>query len=95
MFIRYKKYNFETKNLANINYSEIHFYNTSNRDKVNIISKLFEEGVINIIVGTKSLLGEGWDSPCINTLILASNVGSFMSSNQMRGRAIRKDKTIP
>jgi superfamily II DNA or RNA helicase len=46
-------------------------------------------------VGTKSLLGEGWDSPCINSLILASFVGSFVLSNQMRGRAIRIDKTNP
>ena len=40
-------------------------------------------------------MGEGWDSPCINTLILASFVGSFMLSNQMRGRAIRIDKNNP
>jgi hypothetical protein len=41
------------------------------------------------------LLGEGWDSPVINTLILASYVGSFMLSNQMRGRAIRIDRNVP
>jgi hypothetical protein len=34
-------------------------------------------------------LGEGWDGPSINTLILASFVGSYVLSNQMRGRAIR------
>ncbi|MFV0555667.1 MAG: hypothetical protein ACK5LM_00975, partial [Lactovum sp.] len=34
-------------------------------------------------------LGEGWDAPAINSLILASFVGSFVLSNQMRGRAIR------
>ncbi len=58
---------------------------------VSIITKLFENGAIKILVGTKSLLGEGWDAPSINSLILASFVGSFVSSNQMRGRAIRKD----
>ncbi|GAA3631439.1 DEAD/DEAH box helicase family protein [Flavivirga jejuensis] len=58
---------------------------------VNIITKLFENGAIKILVGTKSLLGEGWDAPSINSLVLASFVGSFVSSNQMRGRAIRKD----
>ncbi len=66
-----------------------------NRDKVSVIGKLFESGEICALVGTKSLLGEGWDSPCINTLILASFVGSFMLSNQMRGRAIRTDKNNP
>ncbi|WP_298424249.1 DEAD/DEAH box helicase family protein [uncultured Kordia sp.] len=58
-------------------------------DLVADITKLFEFGYITILVGTKSLLGEGWDSPAINTLILASFVGSYVSSNQMRGRAIR------
>lgn len=58
-------------------------------DLVADITKLFELGHITILVGTKSLLGEGWDSPSINTLILASFVGSYVSSNQMRGRAIR------
>lgn len=56
---------------------------------VNAVSQLFEEGYMHVLIGTKSLLGEGWDSPCVNTLILASFVGSFMLSNQMRGRAIR------
>ena len=56
---------------------------------MNSISKLFTYGDINIIIGTKSLLGEGWDEPCINSLVLASFVGSYVLSNQMRGRAIR------
>lgn len=67
----------------------------SNKNKVSIITKIFGEGYINILIGTKSLLGEGWDSPNINSLILASFVGSFMLSNQMRGRAIRIDKNNP
>lgn len=56
---------------------------------VDAVSQLFEEGYMQVLIGTKSLFGEGWDSPCVNTLILASFVGSFMLSNQMRGRAIR------
>lgn len=76
-------------------YSEFNFSSLKNKDKVDLVSKLFEKGIINIIIGTKALLGEGWDSPCINTLILASFVGSFMLSNQMRGRAIRIDKNNP
>lgn len=59
------------------------------------VTELFTRGYINIMIGTKSLLGEGWDSPCINSLILASFVGSFMLSNQMRGRAIRTMKGNP
>ena len=64
-------------------------------ESVTLLTAAFERGLIHILVGTKALLGEGWDSPCVNTLILASFVGSFMSSNQMRGRAIRVDKNEP
>lgn len=59
------------------------------------LTDLFYQGYIRVLVGTKSLLGEGWDSPCINSLVLASFVGSFMLSNQMRGRAIRTMKGNP
>lgn len=60
-----------------------------------LVTELFNRGAIRVLIGTKSLLGEGWDSPCINSLILASFVGSFMLSNQMRGRAIRVMKGNP
>ena len=59
------------------------------------VTNIFTKGYMQVLVGTKSLLGEGWDSPCINSLILASFVGSFMLSNQMRGRAIRVFKEQP
>ena len=59
------------------------------------VTNLFTKGYMQVLIGTKSLLGEGWDSPCINSLILASFVGSFMLSNQMRGRAIRVFKDNP
>lgn len=62
---------------------------------VETITSMFENGYITKLIGTKSLLGEGWDAPSINTLILASFVGSFVSSNQMRGRAIRSQKNNP
>lgn len=59
------------------------------------VTEIFTKGYMQALIGTKSLLGEGWDSPCINSLILASFVGSFMLSNQMRGRAIRVFKQQP
>ncbi len=59
------------------------------------VTEIFTKGYMQVLIGTKSLLGEGWDSPCINSLILASFVGSFMLSNQMRGRAIRVFKEQP
>ncbi|MEY8861739.1 DEAD/DEAH box helicase family protein [Tenacibaculum singaporense] len=69
--------------------------NSSKHSIVEVITQLFELGHIKVLVGTKSLLGEGWDAPSINSLILASVVGSFVTSNQMRGRAIRVDSKNP
>jgi superfamily II DNA or RNA helicase len=76
-------------------YSSIEIRGEYYRGSVRLITSVFEQGGITVLVGTKSLLGEGWDAPCINTLVLASFVGSFMLSNQMRGRAIRVDCNQP
>ena len=62
---------------------------------VALVTRLFENGDINTLVGTQSLLGEGWDAPRVNSLIIASNVGTSMLSNQIRGRAIRSDPADP
>ncbi|MBQ7541089.1 MAG: DEAD/DEAH box helicase family protein [Clostridia bacterium] len=80
--------------LPNVLYSTVQFAG-SNKNKVSVVTKLFQQGVLRVLIGTASLLGEGWDAPCINALILASYVGSFMLTNQMRGRAIRIDKAKP
>lgn len=82
------------KPLADTSYCQLSF-SGGNRNSVAVLTQAFSQELIQILVGTKSLLGEGWDSPCINSLILASFVGSFVLSNQMRGRAIRVDLSNP
>jgi superfamily II DNA or RNA helicase len=62
---------------------------------VSLVTSLFNRGGVTVLVGTTSLLGEGWDAPSVNSLILASFVGSYMLSNQMRGRAIRTQEHNP
>ena len=62
---------------------------------VRIITEMFCAGDLTVLIGTQALLGEGWDAPAINSLILSSTVSSYMLSNQMRGRAIRIDKHNP
>lgn len=59
---------------------------------VHTVTELFQDGHIQILIGTQALLGEGWDAPAVNSLVLASFVGSFVLSNQMRGRAIRTQR---
>ena len=70
-------------------YLEIEAPESLRGEVIRAVGELFEVGAVQVLVGTKSLLGEGWDSPCVNALVLASFVGSYMLSNQMRGRAIR------
>lgn len=62
---------------------------------VPLMTELLRMGAVNVLVGTASLLGEGWDAPFLNTLVLASWVGSWVLSNQMRGRAIRTETGNP
>lgn len=88
-----KKVTFESLN--GTDYVEIMIKGTNRKKLVSSITQLFQNGFFNVVVGTKSLLGEGWDSPCINTLIMASVVGSYVLSNQTRGRAIRTDFQAP
>lgn len=71
------------------NYISIEQTEQLKHDIVHVITHIFQQGEIEVLIGTKALLGEGWDAPAINTLVLASFIGSFVSSNQMRGRAIR------
>ena len=59
------------------------------------VTTLLGQGAIKVLIGTRALLGEGWDAPAVNSLVLASFVGSFMLTNQMRGRAIRIDRQRP
>lgn len=83
----------ETKPLAyDREYVMLSLSDSLKRELVHIITRVFEAGHIQVLIGTKALLGEGWDAPSINSLILASFVGSYVLSNQMRGRAIRSLK---
>lgn len=77
------------------NYLMVSLTEQAKHDIVHIITEIFQHGGIHVLIGTKSLLGEGWDAPKMNTLILASFISSFVLSNQMRGRVIRTDKDIP
>jgi len=58
-------------------------------------TRLLNHGTLHVVVGTCALLGEGWDAPAVNTLILATNTSAAVSSNQMRGRALRVDPEAP
>ncbi|TWT81897.1 Type III restriction enzyme, res subunit [Planctomycetes bacterium CA13] len=62
---------------------------------VEMITELFQQGFTRCLVGTRGLLGEGWDANKVNVLIDLSTVTTSMTVNQLRGRSIRLDPDEP
>jgi superfamily II DNA or RNA helicase len=62
---------------------------------VQMITDLFQRGVTRCLVGTRGLLGEGWDAHKVNVLIDLTTVTTSMTVNQLRGRSIRLDPDDP
>lgn len=62
---------------------------------VEMITELFQRGITRCLVGTRGLLGEGWDANRINVLIDLTSVTTSMSVNQLRGRSFRLDPDVP
>jgi superfamily II DNA or RNA helicase len=67
----------------------------STRIYVRLVTELFEAGVTQCIVGTRGLLGEGWDALRLNTLVDLTSVTTSQSVQQLRGRSIRLDPSWP
>ncbi|WP_103062953.1 DEAD/DEAH box helicase family protein [Actinomyces qiguomingii] len=62
---------------------------------VRAVSALMDQGVVRLVVGTRGLLGEGWDCPAVNTLIDLTTVTTATSVQQLRGRTLRLDSNWP
>jgi len=77
------------------NYSKVSFEGNAIKSRVLVITRLFEESDIDVLIGSNALIGEGWDAPFINTLIMATSISAYVTANQIRGRAIRKYKKDP
>jgi superfamily II DNA or RNA helicase len=56
-----------------------------------LITRYFEAGGTRCLLGTRGLLGEGWDAKSINVLIDLTGVTTTTSVHQMRGRSLRLD----
>lgn len=62
---------------------------------VEMITELFQRGLTRCLIGTRGLLGEGWDANRINVLVDLTTVTTSMTVNQLRGRSIRLDPQDP
>jgi hypothetical protein len=58
-------------------------------------TRLLAGGEIQVLVGTRGLLGEGWDCPPVNVLVDMTAVAADVSVRQMRGRSLRLDPLDP
>ncbi len=65
------------------------------RNYVPLITRYFEEGSSRCLVGTRGLLGEGWDAHTVNVLIDLTAAATSTSVHQMRGRSLRLDGRLP
>ena len=65
------------------------------RTYVGLITDLLKQGVTRCIIGTRALLGEGWDCEPLNTLVDLTSVSAFVTVNQVRGRTLRLDPEEP
>ncbi|MBL0176063.1 MAG: DEAD/DEAH box helicase family protein [Ignavibacteria bacterium] len=56
-----------------------------------MLTELFDRGVTRCLIGTRGLLGEGWDSLTVNVLVDLTAVAGYVSVNQVQGRSLRLD----
>ena len=65
------------------------------RRYVPLVTKFFADGETRCLVGTRALLGEGWDAPAVNVVVDLTAATTPTSVVQARGRALRLDSGWP
>ena len=64
-------------------------------ERVAVVTGLLTRGVTRCLVGTRHLLGEGWDCPAVNCVVDLTGIAAPVTVNQVRGRALRQDPADP
>ncbi len=59
------------------------------------VTRFFESGGTTVLVGTRGLLGEGWDARSVSGLVDLTSVTTTTAVVQTRGRALRTDPARP
>ncbi len=67
----------------------------SARTWVGLAGAILAAGETQTLIGTRALLGEGWDAPCVNCLVDMTVAATSVSVRQMRGRSLRLDPADP
>ncbi|MFV0406321.1 MAG: DEAD/DEAH box helicase [Propioniciclava sp.] len=67
----------------------------SSRQWVPVVTNFFAAGQCRVLVGTRGLLGEGWDARAITGLVDLTTATTPTAVVQTRGRALRTDPAWP
>ncbi|QWZ09216.1 DEAD/DEAH box helicase family protein [Nocardioides panacis] len=67
----------------------------TSREWVPWVTRFFEEGHCHVLVGTRGLLGEGWDARAVTGLVDLTTATTSTAVVQTRGRALRTDPYWP
>lgn len=62
---------------------------------VRMVTHMFEQGLLQCLVGTRGLFAEGWDALTLTTLVDLTAVASSTTTQQLRGRTLRVDPAWP
>lgn len=65
------------------------------RTWVPLVTRFFEDGGSQVLVGTRALLGEGWDAQRVTGLVDLTAATTATAVTQTRGRALRTDPSWP
>ena len=74
---------------------EINVSQWPSEERVALATRFLTEGTTRCLVGTRHLLGEGWDCPVVNCVIDLTGISASITVNQIRGRALRCDPNDP
>lgn len=62
---------------------------------VTVATAFFVTGRSRVLIGTRALLGEGWDCAAVNVTVDLTSATTQAAITQMRGRALRRDPADP
>ncbi|MCW3012909.1 MAG: hypothetical protein JWO02_1, partial [Solirubrobacterales bacterium] len=59
------------------------------------VTDALRDGGLDVLVGTRGLLGEGWNCPALTTLVDLTTATTSVAVEQLRGRPLRLDPADP
>lgn len=81
--------------VAAAGHHEVDVSGWSTGERVALATRLLSEGLTRCLVGTRHLLGEGWDCPPVNCVLDLTGIQAPVTVNQVRGRGLRQDPGDP